>query len=71
MGAIFTTVFILLGKQLAAMFLQDNVLIEQMIDTSENPIQNNPDTYYTKAGYHELIAVLKQKIRRIKFFKAD
>lgn len=29
MGAIFTTVFILLGKQLAAMFLQDNVLIEQ------------------------------------------
>ena len=29
MGAIFTAVFILLGEQLAAMFLQDNVLIEQ------------------------------------------
>ena len=29
MGAIFTAVFILLGEQLATMFLQDNVLIEQ------------------------------------------
>ena len=29
MGAIFTGVFILLGKQLATMFLQDGILIEQ------------------------------------------